>query len=214
MNENLPILAIETTGELCSVALILDENTFVESNFLQKHIHSKKIISMIDSVLSIGELRTKDLKSIALSCGPGSFTGLRIGFSATKAIAFGLDIGIVHVPTFNAYAFQFAKQLPENTKFIIANRASMDQIYVGKYISKSNSYEIEKEIESINKNLFQEYTGAIKFVYGNVNNRRDYLNASSVGLWAYFFGNDLLTFDYDYTEPEYFGNPFLKKKKQ
>ena len=98
MNELFPILAVETSGELCSVALLLDEKNFIELNYLQKQIHSQKLIGMIDTVLETAATELRGVKSIAVSMGPGSFTGLRIGLSAVKGIAFGANLPIIPIP--------------------------------------------------------------------------------------------------------------------
>ena len=214
MDNILPLLAIETTGELCSSALILDETNYVEMNFLQKHIHSKKLIEMIDVLMNSAGLTAQDLKSIAISSGPGSFTGIRIGFSAAKGLAFGAELPLIPVNTFDAFAFQISASLSSGTKFIIANKASSEELYVSKNVVAEGNFKSLEPVKVIPSDKFGEFQENIKLVFGNFGNKPVYLNASSVGKWAYLFGKDLLTFDYDYLEPEYFGNPFLKKKRK
>lgn len=214
MNELLPLLAIETSGELCSAALMLDENSFVEMNFLQKHIHSKKIIGMIDSVLSNAEKDLKEVKAIAVSAGPGSFTGLRIGFSTAKGLAFGAGIPIIPVQTFDALALQISKYLSDDSKFIIANKASVEEIYAAKYLYSGGSVQIINDVELIKKDSFEKYSNGFNSIFGNAVGKAVHLNAAALAEWTYLFGKDLLTFDYDYIEPEYLGNPFIKKRKR
>ena len=214
MDNLLPLIAIETSGELCSVSLMLNQNSFIELDYQQKHIHSKKLIGMIDSVLKTADFEIKDMRAIAVSTGPGSFTGLRIGFSAAKGIAFGSGIGIIPVPSFDAFSFQISSQILNETSFVIAVKASSDEVYVGKYKSTEKGIEIFANVELISKNELPDYCGNIDLVYGNAGKISANLNSYSVGKWAYLFGKDLLTFDHDYLEPEYFGNPFLKKKQE
>ena len=209
MDKMLPLLAIETTGELCSVALILEHNSVVDINYKQKHIHSKMLIEMIDTVMNSSGLQLKDLRAIAVSKGPGSFTGVRIGFSAVKGLAFGAGLPLIPVPTFDAFAYQIAGHLQSETKYIIANIASVEKLYVSKHVAKEKSYITLEKVNLISKKDFSIYCDKIDLVFGSISERPVYLNASSVGWWAYLFGKDLLTFDYDYLEPEYFGNPFL-----
>src|SRR4030042_6611650 len=102
MKVQLPILAIETSGELCSTAVMLSEQSFVEMNILKKHVHSQKLFDMIDLVLKNANVELKDIACIAVSIGPGSFTGLRIGLSAAKGMAVGANLPIVPVPSFQA----------------------------------------------------------------------------------------------------------------
>ena len=214
MSNMLPILAVETTGELCSTAVILGKNSFVELNFLQKHVHSKKIIGLIDQVLSSAELKLNNVRTIAVSSGPGSFTGVRIGLSAVKGLAFGSNIGVIPVPSFSAFALQLARTLAEKTKFILSVKASMEKIYAGKYVSDNNNFSVINDVRLINLDEYTDLCKDTDLIFGNLKTNPDYLNASAVGLWAYIFGKDLLTFDYDYIEPEYFGNPFLETKKK
>ncbi len=212
MDKILPLLAVETTGELCSTALLFDENSFVEMNYLQKHIHSQKLVEMVDAVLKAADFRINNLKAIAISVGPGSFTGIRIGFSAVKGLAFGAELPVVQVPTYDALAFQLGRNLKADTKFVIANKASMNELYVSKNITAENGYAVIEQVRLISQDEFSEFCNDVELVFGNYTGKPVNLNASSVGRWAYLFGKDLLTFDYDYLEPEYFGNPFLKKK--
>ena len=214
MNNILPLLAIETSGELCSTALIFDEKTYVEMNYMQKHVHSKKLIEMIDVLMNSAGLTVKELGSIAISSGPGSFTGIRIGFSAGKGLAFGAGLPIIPVPTFDAYAYQISESLSVGTQFIIANKASSEDLYVSKSIVKENKFVVSEEVKVISSEKFPEFQEKIDIIFGNYSKREIYLKASSIGRWAYLFGKDLLTFDYDYLEPEYFGNPFLKKNRK
>lgn len=209
MDKMLPLLAIETTGELCSVALIIDKNSIIEMNYMQKHIHSKLLITMVDVVMKSAGIQVKDLKAIAVSEGPGSFTGTRIGFSAAKGLAFGSGLPLIPVPSFDAFAYQISKHLQPDVKFIIANTASVEKIYVSKYLGQGNSYTVLEDVKLISKNDFYDFCNDINLIYGNFGERQIYLSALYVGLWAYLFGKDLLTFDYDYLEPEYFGNPFI-----
>lgn len=212
MDNIFPLLAVETTAELCSAAVILNESSFAEMNFLQKHIHSKKIIEMTDIVLKSVDLKINNLKAIAISSGPGSFTGIRIGFSAVKGLAFGAGLPVISVPTYDAWAYQLNGSLQVGIKFIIANKASIDDIYVSKNISGENGNSLIEKVKLISKDEFEEYCEDAEWIFGNFMGKPIHLTASAVGRWAYLFGKDLLTFDYDYLEPEYFGNPFSKKK--
>ncbi len=213
MDNMLPILAIETSGEMCSAAVLLDGNSFVEMNFLQKHIHSKKIIDIIDSVIKNCNLEINNIKAIAISGGPGSFTGLRIGFSIAKGLALGAGIPIIPVPTYDALALQISKSLYDGLEFVVANKASIEEVYYSKYSIDGQRLNTINEVKSIHKNELDKFIGDTKNLFGNSCNNPVHLNASSVATWAYLFGRDLLTFDYDYLEPEYFGNPFLKNKE-
>lgn len=218
MNSQLPILAVETSGELCSVAVMLDENIFVELNYLQKHIHSQKLFEMIDSALKTANLELKQVKSIAVSIGPGSFTGLRIGLAAVKGIAFGADLPIIPVPTFDAAAYNIAGYFNKNTKFSLVYSASNDDFYFSKYQKKESGLEILEKLQLIDSQFLQNLIRSEELIYGNAKNVKVLSNeftltAAKICKWAYFFGNDLVTFNYDYLEPNYF-KEFIVRIKQ
>ncbi len=215
MADSLPIIGIETSGELCSVALMIDGKSFVEVNYLQKHIHSEKLIEMVETVLQHSKMELNRTKSIAVSIGPGSFTGLRIGLSAAKGMALGSNLPIITVPTFSAFAMQLTDYLVEGEEFGIIGNASLKEIYFAMFRKKSRQIETVTDLrlvekKSLNaltkegKKIFgdQEIDGVIKTPYG--------ATASSIAKWAYLFGKDLVTFNYDYLEPNYF-NKFIPK---
>ena len=99
------ILALDTTGNVSSVALIDDEKLIGEYTINYKMTHSQTIMPMIDEIVKMTELDLKDIDYIACSQGPGSFTGLRIGAATAKGLALGLNKKIVPVPTLDALAY-------------------------------------------------------------------------------------------------------------
>ncbi|MCK5458218.1 MAG: tRNA (adenosine(37)-N6)-threonylcarbamoyltransferase complex dimerization subunit type 1 TsaB, partial [Melioribacteraceae bacterium] len=108
MSEEKKILSIETSGELCSVALYFSEQKYDERNILMKHIHSEKLVPMIEELLNSNSVKTNELDWIAVSNGPGSFTGLRIGMTTAKGLAFASNLPILPVPTFDALSLQIS----------------------------------------------------------------------------------------------------------
>lgn len=100
------ILGIETSTRICGAALI-DENGWIADYHLnQKNVHASKLTNIIETVLQQGGITVSELSAIAVSIGPGSFTGLRIGLSMAKGLALGGKIPVVAVPTFDALAGQ------------------------------------------------------------------------------------------------------------
>ena len=99
------ILAINSSGLVATVAL-LDQDILVgEYTIHNKKTHSQTLLPMIDAMLSMAEVPVEELDALAVSAGPGSFTGLRIGASTAKGLAQGLDIPIVAVPTLEGLAY-------------------------------------------------------------------------------------------------------------
>jgi len=111
------ILAFESSAKPASVA-VFEQNTNEDSGLLQSgkligqyfqnngFSHSRTLLSMAESLLKNLELKPCDINLVAVANGPGSFTGVRIGVSAAKGLAWGLDIPICGVSTLEAMAFQ------------------------------------------------------------------------------------------------------------
>ncbi len=218
MHNLFPILAVETSGDNCSVALLFDDHNFVEMNYQQKHIHSKKLIEMIDTVLKNALIDLNQCNAIAVSMGPGSFTGLRIGLSTVKGMAFGANIPIIPVPTFDAYAFHISKYIKVGTKYVIAMNANGDEYYFSKYIKRDDNIEVVDNLQLVGKNNLQSSISADELVFGDsfiesTLKEASGLSAVIIGRWAYLLGYDLLTSNYDYLEPNYF-KKFITKEKR
>ena len=98
------LLAIETSSPAGGVAL-LDEERLVGEYVLDVRItHSERVMTAVDRVLTDARWRPSDLEGLAVSIGPGSFTGLRIGVSTAQGLAFALGLAIAPVPTLDALA--------------------------------------------------------------------------------------------------------------
>ncbi len=96
------ILAIETATDVCGVALVHDGKALRECALHQPHVHSEKLITLVDEVLQ----NSDGYDAIAVSIGPGSFTGLRIGLSVAKGLAYAGEKPLIAVPTMEALAFR------------------------------------------------------------------------------------------------------------
>ncbi len=98
------ILCLETATEVCSVALVVDGKIADFKEDLNGQSHSKLLTLYIDEVLKENQLKASDLDAIAISGGPGSYTGLRIGVSASKGLAYAADIPIISISSLQAMA--------------------------------------------------------------------------------------------------------------
>ena len=99
------ILALDSSGLVASVAVVSDDNLIGEYTINYKKTHSQTLLPMLDEVAKMTELDLKTIDFIAVSAGPGSFTGLRIGSATAKGLALALDKQIVSVPTVDALAY-------------------------------------------------------------------------------------------------------------
>ena len=125
------LLAIETSTEACSAALYLDGDIH-ESFELAPREHTKRILPMIDALMAEAQLIPQQLDGIAFSCGPGSFTGVRIATGIAHGIALGADLAVAPVSTLASMAQTFFNHQPEKIAFT-AMDARMGEIFWGVY---------------------------------------------------------------------------------
>ena len=140
MIDGKPILALETSERICGVCLYFDDEKLFEFSILLKNSHSEVIFHLVDKVLKTSGTKINQVSCVAVSAGPGSFTGLRIGMSVAKGLAFGASLPIAPVPTFEAMAYQLTDFLPEGTEFVIANKVNSEEAYFAGFQIKSNNY--------------------------------------------------------------------------
>lgn len=101
------ILAVDTSSAVATVAIVDDERLVAEEILNNKLTHSETIMPMIKSVLDKAEIEVSDIDVFAAVTGPGSFTGLRIGVSAVKALAHAANKPCASVSTLEAMAYNF-----------------------------------------------------------------------------------------------------------
>ena len=99
------ILALDSSGLVASVAIVSDDDLIGEYTVNHKKTHSQTLLPMLDEVAKMVELDLSTIDVIAVSAGPGSFTGLRIGSATAKGLALALNKEIVSVPTVDALAY-------------------------------------------------------------------------------------------------------------
>ncbi len=101
------ILCIETASTNCSVAIGVNGKLLaLKEDYDSNYSHAERLHIFIQEILAENKLELSDLDAIAVSKGPGSYTGLRIGVSAAKGLCFSLDIPLISVPTLTSLAMQ------------------------------------------------------------------------------------------------------------
>ena len=93
------ILHIETSTDVCSVAVSEDTQVIFQQDDHSGPNHAERLGSMIDEALSFTDNHAIPFDAVAVSCGPGSYTGLRIGVSMAKGICYGRNLKLIAVPT-------------------------------------------------------------------------------------------------------------------
>ncbi len=96
------ILAVDTTTSICAVGVCRGERLLAETIVDCGRTHTERLVMTVDWVLSETSLSLDDLDALAVTVGPGSFTGLRVGVAAMKGLALGKRLPLVPVPTLDA----------------------------------------------------------------------------------------------------------------
>ena len=126
------ILALETSTEACSAALLTAEGTLFSEFDLAPRQHTAVLPVMLERVLQRADLDRNDIDYIAFTNGPGAFTGVRIAAAMAQGIAMGLDVPLVPISTLVALAQQASQQLAVKD-IVAALDARMGEVYVGAY---------------------------------------------------------------------------------
>ncbi len=100
------ILSLETSAEVCSVALHNGDRLLAEAILREPQAHAAKLAPLIHQVMGEGQTDLARLNAVAVSMGPGSYTGLRIGTSTAKGLCYALDIPLIGVGTLDLLAYQ------------------------------------------------------------------------------------------------------------
>ncbi len=197
------ILAIESSAITASVAILTDECVIAEYTINYKKTHSQTLLPMIDEICRMTDINLENLDLIAVSCGPGSFTGLRIGVATGKGIAFALDKKMISVPTLEAMAYN----LYHTEKYVCPIMdARRQHLYCGIYYYKEGKLQtkLEQSLLSYEElvSMLNDINQSVVFVGDGVYVASDYIKdnimcpyefapahlstqrASSVGVYA------------------------------
>lgn len=99
------LLGIDTSATVCSAAIVRDGHVLAHASRNDGLTHSQTLLPMIQELFERADLSVSDVDGIAVSCGPGSFTGLRIGISTVKGLSLGTSCGCVALSTLEALAW-------------------------------------------------------------------------------------------------------------
>ena len=136
------ILAIDSSSMVATVAVTTDGVINAEYTVNHKKTHSQTLLPMIDEISKMIELDMETIDAIAISGGPGSYTGLRIGSATVKGFGLALNKPIIHVPTMEALAYNMF-----SSSYIVCPMmdARRGQVYTGIYRFCGTKMEIIKE---------------------------------------------------------------------
>ena len=160
VSEKIYILNIETATKNCSVSIAENGTTLLCREIAEQgYSHAEKLHVFIEEILEECHLKAEDLSAIAISQGPGSYTGLRIGVSAAKGLCYALDIPLIAIDTLGS----LARQVKETDGFIIPMiDARRMEVYSAIFNGHEKAREVQAEI--ITEESFGEIEGKIYFV--------------------------------------------------
>lgn len=156
------ILNIETSSPVCSVCVAKNGSAIDFRENTEQNSHARLLTLMIDDLLAANKISFQELDAIAVSAGPGSYTGLRIGVSATKGLCYALNKPLISVPTLAALSEGIKQKVNEDDVFFmpVMDARRMD-VYTAFYDTRGKEIfetacvtlndELEKKISSLGK---------------------------------------------------------------
>ena len=143
------ILAVDTSTEACSVALQIGNETIAQYAD-EPRSHSRLLMPMVQQVLAEAQIKVNQLDAIGVSIGPGSFTGLRIGFAAVQGMAYGADIPVTPVSTLELIAATYRRQQNIQAGDVITLLdARMSEFNLGRYRLDKNNQIVALEADQL-----------------------------------------------------------------
>jgi len=160
------ILCIETSTTNCSVSLSKKGETLVlKEDYNNNYSHAERLHLFIEEVINEANISKKELSAVAISKGPGSYTGLRIGVSTAKGLCFALDIPLISVSTLEA----LADQVKVNDGVVIPMLDARRMEVYSAVFDKYNNQIRETKAQVLDENSFKSYLneGKVYFIgYG------------------------------------------------
>ena len=141
------LLALESSGLVASAAIVEDDVLIAEYTTDFKKTHSQTLLPMVDEIVRMTETDLSTIDAVAVSAGPGSFTGLRIGAATAKGICLALDKPIIAVPTLDALIYGVG---PTEKLVVPIMDARRNQVYT-KFDGESTAMDMHELISDLNE---------------------------------------------------------------
>ena len=198
------ILAIESASTVCGTALFL-ENKMVEMVEKNKpRIHGEYLPVIVDNILTNHSVKVAELDGIAVSSGPGSYTGLRIGMSLAKGMAVSGKIPIIPVPTLQV----MNKGIFKKGIYWIILHSHKNVVFTQRFVSGLPDSKVECEVFSLKK-----YINPFGFNLNTICNSSDYVcsapSSNYVGELAIQYYDKWAKLDLNQITPNYLTNPII-----
>ena len=218
------LLLIESSNEVCSVALSQEKSIIQEKYIDKPNSHSVYLAPFVNEVLNNATMSINELDGVVISDGPGSYTGLRIGSSLAKGICLGAGIPLMAVSTLKGLAKKALNDYPSVDQAIALVDARRSDAYIGVYnqqlkpIIKEQFITINSELKIEKSNAVVVGSGAMKFI-NELDVKKELKHSESV-----LYAKDLLDeamlkwakqdfVDLTSYEPNYIKSVFVTKPK-
>lgn len=218
------LLLIESSNEICSVALSQEKSIIQEKYINKPNSHSVYLAPFVNEVLNNARMSINELDGVVISDGPGSYTGLRIGSSLAKGICLGAGIPLMAVSTLKGLAQKALNDYPSVDQAIALVDARRSDAYIGVYnqqlkpIIKEQFITINSELKIEKSNAVVVGSGAMKFI-NELDVKKELKHSESV-----LYAKDLLDeamlkwakqdfVDLTSYEPNYLKSVFVTKPK-
>ena len=218
------LLLIESSNEICSVALSQEKSIIQEKYINKPNSHSVYLAPFVNEVLNNARMSINELDGVVISDGPGSYTGLRIGSSLAKGICLGAGIPLMAVSTLKGLAKKALNDYPSVDQAIALVDARRSDAYIGVYnqqlklIIKEQFITINSELKIEKSNAVVVGSGAMKFI-NELDVKKELKHSESV-----LYAKDLLDeamlkwvkqdfVDLTSYEPNYIKSVFVTKPK-
>ncbi|CAN5573428.1 tRNA (adenosine(37)-N6)-threonylcarbamoyltransferase complex dimerization subunit type 1 TsaB [soil metagenome] len=127
------LLAIETATDICSVALWIDDAVRAEANLVMPRRHAAELVPLVDNLMARAGCTPESINAVAVSLGPGSYTGLRIGLSTAKGLCLATGAKLVGVGTLPALGRAALPSLREGETVITALPSRRGEVYLAAF---------------------------------------------------------------------------------
>jgi tRNA threonylcarbamoyladenosine biosynthesis protein TsaB len=163
------ILHIETATEVCSVAVSQDGATIFHEEDFDGPSHATRLGTMVDEALSFTDNHAIPFDAVAVSAGPGSYTGLRIGVSMAKGVCYGRNLKLIALPTLEVLCVPIllGKELPDDALLCPMIDARRMEVYAAVY-TRALKTVMETSAVVVDSESFREYLDAHPvYFFGN-----------------------------------------------
>ena len=156
------LLALETATDTCGAALLQDDEVVAEAHLHRPRVHAERLTPLVEDVLAHADVAADDLDAVAVSMGPGSYTGLRIGVSTAKGWSLAADADLVGVPTLEAYAAQIGPMAAPGDVLCPLFDARRDEVYAAAYRVTPDDLTVQAETTALTVDALSEWMGGVE----------------------------------------------------